>query len=245
VEDPRKRQDAPKLDEDFSKYFLINNLPKCNEAKSKKLIELLIKLYQKKSYTIDPEKITMPLNDEGMTEGVAFVVASSEEQAKLGAAIINDYQLDKSHLLSASQITDFEKIMQTSDSVEETASSYSLMDLRDPLLDTKHEHFLYQLGKDVHIKFHDANLTSPAECSLIPHTLQSDKNVQWSPKGTYLIIIKHDKVEFHGGKKMMPIITIPEQKVDFVSMSPCERYLLTYAPMSKNPYVIWNFQLVE
>ena len=91
VEDPRKRPDAPKLDEDFSKYFLINNLPKCNEAKSKKLIELLIKLYQKKSYTIDPEKITMPLNDEGMTEGVAFVLASSEEQAKLGAAIINDY----------------------------------------------------------------------------------------------------------------------------------------------------------
>jgi hypothetical protein len=44
-----------------------------------------------------------------------------------------------------------------------------------------------------------------------------------------------------GGKKMMPIITIPEQKVDFVSMSPCERYVLTYAPMAKNPYVIWNF----
>ena len=47
--------------------------------------------------------------------------------------------------------------MQTSDSVEETAASYSLMDLRDPLLDTKHEHFLYQLGKEVHIKFHDPN----------------------------------------------------------------------------------------
>jgi hypothetical protein len=28
-------------------------------------------------------------------------------------------------------------------------------------------------------------------------------------------------------------------------MSPCERYVLTYAPMAKNPYVIWNFQLVE
>jgi translation initiation factor 3 subunit B len=44
----------------------------------------------------------MPLNDEGMTDGVAFVLASSEEQAKLGAAIMNGYQLDKNHLLSAS-----------------------------------------------------------------------------------------------------------------------------------------------
>lgn len=133
MEDPRKRADAPKLDEDFSKYFLINNLPKCNEAKSKKLIELLIKLYQKKNYNIDPERITMPFNAEGMTDGVAFVLATSEEQAKLGAAIINDYPLDKNHLLSACQINDFEKIMLTSDSVEETAASYSLMDLRDPL----------------------------------------------------------------------------------------------------------------
>jgi len=44
---------------------------------------------------------------------------------------------------------------------------------------------------------------------------------------------------------MSPIITLPEPKVDFVSMSPCERYVLTYAPMSKTPYIIWNFQLVE
>lgn len=143
VDNPRTRPDAPKLDEDFSKYFLINNLPKCDEAKSKKLTQLLIKLFDKKSFKTDESKITMPLNDEGMTEGVAFVLTSSEEQAKLGAAIMNGYQLDKNHLLSASQINDFEKIMLTSDAVEETTASYSLMDLRDPLLDTKREQFLF------------------------------------------------------------------------------------------------------
>lgn len=45
VENPRLRADAPKLDEDFSKYFLINNLPKCDAAKSVKLTQLLIKLF--------------------------------------------------------------------------------------------------------------------------------------------------------------------------------------------------------
>jgi RNA recognition motif-containing protein len=45
VEDPRKKVDAPKLDQDFSKYFVINNLPICDAEKSKKLIQLLIKLY--------------------------------------------------------------------------------------------------------------------------------------------------------------------------------------------------------
>lgn len=102
VENPRLRSDAPKLDEDFSKYFLINNLPKCDEAKSKKLTQLLVKLFQKKSFNIDEASISMPLNDDGNTDGVAFVLASSEEQAKLGAAIMNGYQLDKNHLLSAS-----------------------------------------------------------------------------------------------------------------------------------------------
>jgi len=238
------RPDAPKLDNDFSKYFVINNLPKCNDAKSKKLIELLVKLYAKKNFNVEESRITMPFNAEGMTEGVAFVLTNSEEQAKLGAAIINNHPLDKNHMLSACQINDFEKIMLISDSVEETAASYSLMDLRDPLLDTKREQFLFQIGKEVHIKWNSIN-PGEGDQSTIPGTLQSDKNVQWSPKGTYLIIIKHDKVEFHGGKKMSPIITIPEQKVDYVSMSPCERYVLTYAPMAKNPYVIWNFQLVE
>lgn len=33
----------------------------------------------------------MPLGDDAMTDGVAFVLASSEEQAKLGAAIMNGY----------------------------------------------------------------------------------------------------------------------------------------------------------
>lgn len=244
VENPRQRADAPKLDEDFSKYFLINNLPKCDEAKSKKLTQLLLKLYQKKNFNIDESNISMPLNEEGLTDGVAFILASSEEQAKLGAAIMNGYQLDKNHLLSASQINDFEKIMTTSDSIEETTASYSLMDLRDPLLDTKREQFLFQIGKEVHLKWHDSAAMA-GDQSVTSTAVNSDKTVNWSPKGTYLIVIKHDKVEFHGGKKMQPIITLPEGKVDLVHMSPCERYVLTYAPMSKTPYVIWNFQLVE
>jgi len=202
-----------------------------------------VKLYQKKNFNIDESSITMPLNEAGMTDGVAFVLASSEEQAKQGAALLNGHQLDKNHLLSSSQIGDFEKIMQTSDAVEETTAGYSLIDLRDPLLDTKREQFMFQIGKEVHLKWHDTTMTGVDQSVVSP--ISSDKSVQWSPKGTYLIVVKHDKVEFYGGKRMQPIITLPEPKVDLVSMSPCERYVLTYAPMSKSPYVIWNFQLVE
>ncbi len=37
---------------------------------------------------------------------------------------------------------------------------------------------------------------------------QTDKPVSWSPKGTYLVIIKSDKVEFVGGSQMEAILYI-------------------------------------
>lgn len=43
---------------------------------------------------------------------------------------------------------------------------------------------------------------------------QTDKPFTWSPKGTYLVVIKSDKVEFMGGKEMKSILTLDEPKVD-------------------------------
>lgn len=91
VDAPRTRPDAPKLDEDFSKYFVINNLPKCDEAKAKKLTALLIKLFQKKNLNIDESSVTMPMGSDGQSEGVAFILAGNEEQAKFAAALMNGY----------------------------------------------------------------------------------------------------------------------------------------------------------
>ena len=43
VTDPLKQANAPKLNDDFSNIFVINNLPKCEEAKVSKLKGLIIK----------------------------------------------------------------------------------------------------------------------------------------------------------------------------------------------------------
>lgn len=71
--------------------------------------------------------------------------------------------------------------------------------------------------------------------------MTTDKPMTWSPRGTYLILIKSDKVEFLGGKDMQPILAIEEAKVDSVLFSPCERYILLYTPLKDMPYQIWNF----
>ena len=49
--------------------------------------------------------------------------------------------------------------------------------------------------------------------------------------GTYLIVIKADKIVFMGGAgNMREIITLSTAKVTAVTMSPCERYVMTYSP---------------
>jgi hypothetical protein len=63
--------------------------------------------------------------------------------------------------------------------------------------------------------------------------------------GTYLIVIKPDAVLFLGGQNMTPIIVIPKHKVMHVSMSPCERYVLTFSPMDEHCFTVWNFTLAE
>ena len=76
-------------------------------------------------------------------------------------------------------------------------------------------------------------------------SVSSDKPFSWSPKGTYLIIIKSDKVEFLGGSSMKSILTINEPKVESVTFSPCEKYLMVYSPKHDTPYAIWNFMTHE
>jgi len=83
--------------------------------------------------------------------------------------------------------------------------------------------FMYQGQREAHVMLHETSMymhrikgqgmvevTNPGE------KLHSEKYMAWSPKGTYLIQIKHDKVEFLGGSRMMPIITLPESNVDRV-----------------------------
>jgi hypothetical protein len=99
---PLARPEAPKLDEDFSKYFVINNLPKVDGEKAKKLIQLLIRLFAKKNLQFPEEDIIMEVNEAtGLTDGCAFIQAISEESAKFAAAVLNGHQLDKNHQLAA------------------------------------------------------------------------------------------------------------------------------------------------
>lgn len=126
-------------------------------------------------------------------------------------------------------------------------SAASLQSLRAPVFDVRREQYLYKSGKNVYINYFDKNqaINGQKDEQLAVFELTADSKPSWSPKGTYLILIKAEKILFLGGENMVPIITIPQSKVMHVSMSPCERYVLTYSPKGDSQFTVWNFQLVE
>jgi len=142
---------------------------------------------------------------------------------------------------------EFEKIMQTEDYLV-TEDRADLRDLRTPVFDIKREQYLYQSGRNVFVNYFSATSASNKQDENTVAVLEqaTDKPATWSPQGTYLIIIKADKVVFYGGGgNMRTIITLKISKVTHVSMSPCERYVMTFSPMGERAYTVWNFQMAE
>lgn len=217
-----------------------------------KLTKLLISLFDKKNIKITEDNIEMSWDAEHVnTTGQAFIQLKSDEQAKIAAALFNGHKLDSKHVFSACTFPDFDKIMAYEDPSEEaTGGKTDYLELNAQLLETKKTYFAYQVGKNITCNaLHGQSKVlihlDPEETKSPFPDFQCDKPMQWSPKGTYLIAIKSDKVEFIGGSKMKPILTINEPKVESVLFSPCEKYLLVYQPRNELAYTVWNFQTHE
>ena len=112
--DPLSLENAPKFNDDFSNYFVINNLPKCKEDKIAKLVTLVESTLKKKQLKIEAADIEIPINQEtGETDGVAFIKMKDEESARLGVSIFDGFKLTSKNIFAACLYPEFEKLMQT------------------------------------------------------------------------------------------------------------------------------------
>jgi hypothetical protein len=128
---------APKLDNDFSKYIILNGLPKCDEKKAGKLISLLIKLFAKRQFNIAEDSIEMNYDSEKITTGQCFIKLGSDEQAKISAALFNGYKLDSKHTFSACTFPDFDKIMAIEEGPKDKANDKtSFLEIKAHCLET-------------------------------------------------------------------------------------------------------------
>ena len=154
--DPLDDTNAPKLDEDFSNYFVINNLPKCEENKIDKLKGMIIKASQKQNLNVTEESIDIPIDPStNQTFGVAFIRMNNEENARIGAAIFDNFKLTKNNVFATCLLPEFNRIMATSEEFTMPAAAADMRDLRAPIFDTKREHYFYTRNKSVVINKFD------------------------------------------------------------------------------------------
>jgi hypothetical protein len=150
VVDPLTLPDAPKFNDDFSNYFVVNNLPKCKEDKIAKLVTLIESTLKKKLLKIDPADIEIPINEAtGETDGVAFVKMANEESARLGVSIFDGFKLTSKNIFAACLLPEFEKIMQIPEEFKMPQAAAEFKDLRAPVFDIKHEQYFYKHGQNL------------------------------------------------------------------------------------------------
>ena len=157
---PLETPNAPKLNDNFSNFFVINNLPKIPAEKIPKLVMVIQKSLQKKNLKIEDSAIEMPINpDTNETDGVAFVQMKNEDHARQGAQIFDGFKLTSKNIFAACLMPEFEKIMETrEDFVMPEAAE--LEDLRSPVFDVKRDQYLYQSGKTALVNYFDPSLAS-------------------------------------------------------------------------------------
>merc|ERR1712000_121543 len=107
--DLKERYDV-RMEEGLDTFVVIDGLPIVNADQKSKLVKFLLKRLNSVGRIKDGEEsIFMPMNDQGMSEGFAFVEYQTPEQAVAATKQLHGVALDKRHTLAVNKLTDIEK----------------------------------------------------------------------------------------------------------------------------------------
>ena len=93
IENPLELETCPKLDTDFSKFIILNGLPKAKPDKLQKLNDILLKILNEKlGCSIKEENIEHSFDENGeKTTGTVFLQLRTESEAKITAQSLNGW----------------------------------------------------------------------------------------------------------------------------------------------------------
>lgn len=256
---PMDQEEAPKLNSDFKNYFLLCGLPIVDSTKKDKLITVLGKIFEKKNIEfVNPDQITMLMNDNDQSYGTAFVKCKDEKQAKLAAASIHNFPLSKANTIMASTFDEFDRLIKVPE--EYTAPKFAdLVDLYSYAMDPEHDQFLIREDNKIRVKLNriptrvdkDVNSLNFHEEFVGPNSdvrIASKRNGLWSPQGKYLVIFKDNIVQLYGGSHFELIRELIHTGVSNATVSPCEKYIITFsndANEKEGNYIFWRIDTGE
>ncbi|KAL8701944.1 MAG: hypothetical protein Q9201_004649 [Fulgogasparrea decipioides] len=225
-----------RMEEGLDTFVIIDGLPKVPQESKQKLVKFLLRKLNSVGKTKE-DAIFMPLGENNVSEGFAFVEYATPKQAVEATKKLHGTPLDKKHTLAVNKLTDIDRYGREGRVDDE---------YHPPRLDefTEREHLRWWLGdpngRD-QFAMHRAesvgvfwNKKKDNPEMIIDRHSWTEMFVQWSPLGTYLATMHARGVQLWGGPTWQRIHRIPHPVCNLIDFSPGEKYLTT-----------WSFKPIE
>ncbi|KAG5288295.1 eukaryotic translation initiation factor 3 [Histoplasma ohiense] len=226
-----KAQYEVRLEEGLDAFVVIDGLPIVPEESKPRLVKFLLKKLNTVGRTSE-DAIFMPMNENKMSEGFAFVEYESPEQALEATKHLHGTPLDKKHTLAVNKLTDIDRYGREGRVDEEykppTIEPFQEKEhLRSWLSDPNaRDQFAMFRGDKVGVFW---NMKKDPPENIVDRDHWTQLFVQWSPQGTFLASVHPQGVQLWGGPQFTKQKQFPHPFVQLIEFSPGESYLTTWS----------------
>jgi translation initiation factor 3 subunit B len=226
---PDLMKQLPKESDGVDSVIVVDGVPSVGAERVDKLKNVIKKIFSKYGKVINEH---YPIEDD-KTKGYIFLEYENNTNAKEAVKMTNNYKLDKQHTFIVNLFSDFEKYESIPEvwEVPEPEAYKDQGNLKNWLLESD--------ACDQYSVVHEGGNKVSIYTNTIPDVLEvesrgrwTESYVKWSPLGTYLTTFHGRGIALWGGQTFQQIAKFAHQGVQYLDFSPCEQYMVTFAPGS-------------
>jgi len=248
--------------QDYGCMIIVDNIPKVTPDKLEKLRGVILKTYVQIADYLNGSDIYMPIDHSTQVScGFCFIKFVSKQDAEMAVQQTNGLELTKKNIFKVNLYSDFIKYGEVQDQF--VPRDPPLFQPRpDPttwLTDPQgRDQFVIRFGNETNVKWasatvgEDPELEYGGEREKDSGRVWCNSYVSWSPQGSYLATFHDQGIKLWGGKEFEAQGRFNHPKVEELSFSPCENYLVTYRLYDQGSYnqnietiVIWDIKKLQ
>eukprot|EP01038_Epipyxis_sp_PR26KG_P010302 gene10302-13848_t len=236
VEESIGDENFPPFKPDFSSAIIIENIPTLTKEKITKFLSVLMKIYKQISSDISETDVHIPFGeDTGTTYGFCFIKFKNKEDAANAIKVTQGFAIDKTHSFKVSLYSDLDKYSKMPDEyiAPPPIPFHPRPDPTTWLTDPQcRDQFVIRFSHETQIYWAnhigDSDLVYGGDREKADGKVWCEKYVRWSPQGTYLATFHDLGLKLWGSQDFQPQGRFEHAKVEELSFSPCETYLVSY-----------------
>jgi len=224
------------LNADFRNVIIIDGLPRVDDAKYEKLVQVISGNKWCGQFG-EIVEFMMPKGDDGLTVGYAFCEYKEVVNAERAIAELDNKKFDRQHTLRVNSWSDFEMLSRVLEEFEFKMEDHEQKDTQNWLLDLdgrdqyciRHENETEVYWNDP-LKFRDQNfreVVTQGEEHKSKGKTWTEYYTGWSARGSYFATFHNQGIVFWGGDRFEKRGRFAHPGVKLMETSPRETYLIT------------------